>query len=145
MANLTSPEPLPQEVSREFERIRAEHRLRALTDFESGAGVNRLPRGVFGFTYSPAEENFPLFNDRDPRSFEGHKLEDGSLYLLGFLTPEEKSAFEKPGEKATIHLFAEPKGKADRLVRVPLSRIARHTESSQRKGTGLELFLRPAE
>jgi len=144
MAKLTNPEPLSQEVTQELERIRSAHRLRALTDSESGSGVNRLPKGVYGFTYSPVEENFPIFSERDLRSFEGHKLEDRSIFLLGFLTPEDKVAFEKTGEGRTIHLFPEPKGNADQLVRVPLARILRHTENSVRKGTGLELLLRPA-
>ena len=144
MAKLTNPEPLPQEATQQLERLRSAHRLRALTDSESGSGVNQLPKGVYGFTYSPAEENFPLFSDRDLRSFEGHKLEDGSIFLLGFLTPEDNGAFEKTGEEPTIHLFPEPKGNANQLVRVPLARIVRHTENSVRKGTGLELLLRPA-
>jgi hypothetical protein len=143
MAKLTSPEPLPQEATQELERIRSAHRLRALTETESGSGVNRLPNGVYGFTYSPNEENFPLFSDRDLRSFEGHKLEDGSIFLLGFLTPEEKASFENAGAGSTIHLFPEPKGNAVQLVRVPLTRIVRHVENSARKGTGLELLLRP--
>ena len=142
MAKLTNPEPLSQELTRELERIRAAHRLRALTDSESGTGVNRLPNGVYGFTYSPAEDNFPLFHDRDLRSFESHKLEDGSIFLLGFLTSQEQDDFEKAGEGPTIHLFPEPKGPADRLVRVPLARIVRHAENSVRRGTGLELLLR---
>ncbi len=141
MAKLTNPEPLSQELTRELERIRSAYRLRALSESESGTGVNRLPNGVFGFTYSPAEDNFPLFLDRDLRSFEGHKLEDGTLFLLGFLTPEERNDFEKGGAGRTIHLFPEPRGKADQLVRVPLARIARHVENSVRKGTGLELLL----
>ena len=144
MAKLTSPEPLPQEATQELERIRAAHRLRSLTETESGSGVNRLPNGVYGFTYSPAEENFPLFNDRDLRSFESHRLEDGSIFLLGFLTPEDEASFEKAGAGPTIHLFPEPKGNAVRLARVPLARIVRHVENSARKGTGLELLLRPA-
>jgi hypothetical protein len=144
MAKLTNPEPLSQEVNRELERMRAAQRLRALTDTESGGGVNRLPNGVYGFTYSPAEDNFPLFSDRDLRSFEGHKLEDGSIFLLGFFTPEEKAAFEKRGAEAEIHLLPEPKGNADQLVRVPLARVVRHVENSARKGTGLELFLKRA-
>jgi hypothetical protein len=142
MAKLTNPEPLSQELTGELERIRSAHRLRALTESESGTGVNRLPNGVFGFTYSPAEENFPLFHDRDLRSFEGHKLDDGSVFLLGFLTSEERGAFETAGSSPTIHLFPEPKGAADQLVRVPLARIVRHVENSVRKGTGLELLLR---
>ena len=143
MAKLTNPEPLPQEITRELERIRSSHRLRALTESESGSGVHRLPNGVFGYTYSPVEENFPLFGERDLRSFEGHKRADGSIFLLGFLTPEDKEAFEKTGAGPTIHLFPEPKEKAVQLVPVPLARIVRHVEHSVRKGTGLELLLRP--
>ncbi|MGH9323191.1 MAG: hypothetical protein ACRD21_10865 [Vicinamibacteria bacterium] len=144
MAKLTNAEPLSQEVQREFERLRAAHRLRALTKEESGSGVSRLPSGVYGFTYSPAEDSFPLFHDRDIRTYESHKLEDGSIFLLGFLTPEEKESFEKAQHKSIVHLFPEPKGGADQLVRVPLTRIVSHVESSQRKGTGLELTLAPS-
>ena len=144
MAILTNPEPLPQEIQREFERLRSSYRLRALTPDESGTGVERLPRGVYGFTYSPAEENFPLFHDRDLRSYESHKLEDGAVILLGFLTPEERDAYEKPGKKLTIHLFAEPLESANQLVRVPMSRVLSHVESSARKGTGVELEVAPA-
>jgi hypothetical protein len=144
MAKLTNPEPLGKELIQELERLRSQHRLRALTEDESGSGNQRLPNGVFGFTYSCPEENFPLFQNRDLRSFESHKLEDGSMFILGFLTPEEKAALEQKGGSPGIHLFPEPMGKADQLVRVPLARVARHVENSARKGSGLELFLKPA-
>ena len=139
MANLTNPEPLSKEVQQEFEKLRSAHNLRPLTEVDSGSGVNRLSNGVFGFTYSPCEDNFPLFNARDLRSFEGHKPENESVFLLGFLTPEEKETFEKATATTTIHLLSEPKGPATRLVRVPVSRILRHVENSARKGTGLEI------
>lgn len=138
MAKLTTPEPLPAEVQKAFEQLRSAHELRSLTAEESGTGVEQLPGGVYGFTYSPAEKNFPFFHDRDLRSFESHKLKDGSVYLLGFVTPEEKDAFEST-EPATLHLFPEPKGNADRLVRVPMSRVQRYVENSARQGTGFEL------
>jgi hypothetical protein len=141
MANLTNPEPLSQEAQRAFAELRASHQLRALTASEDGSGVNRLPGGVFGFTYSPVEDNFPLFNDRDLRSFETHKLADGRVLLLGFLTKEEAKSFEAATSETTIHLFPEPKGEATELVRVPLPRVVRHVESSARRGTGLELLV----
>jgi hypothetical protein len=144
MANLNSPEPLPKEAQEEFEKLRAAHKLRALTPVESGAGVDRLPNGVFGFTYSPCEDNFPLFDSRDLRSFEGHKLEDGVVFLLGFLTREERQTFEKTTEAVTLHLFPEPKGQAGELVRVPVSRVRSHGENSARRGNGLEIQLGPA-
>jgi hypothetical protein len=143
MANLTNPEPLSPEVQRAFESLRSSQKLRALTASEDGSGINRLPGGVFGFTYSPVENNFPLFNDRDLRSFETHKLADGRVLLLGFLTRDELKPFEESGSETTIHLFPEPKGEATELVRVPLARIVRHAENSARRGTGLELLLGP--
>jgi hypothetical protein len=142
MAKLTTPEPLPADVQKAFERIRSAHGLRSLTAEESGTGVDRLPAGVYGFTYSPAEKNFPLFHDRDLRSFESHKLEDGSVYLLGFVTGAEKDAFES-AQPATLNLLPEPKGSADRLVRVPMSRVTSYVENSARKGTGFELVVSP--
>ena len=142
MAKLTNPEPLSQETLRAFEKIRAERKLRALTADESGTGVNKLPQGVFGFTYSPAEDNFPLFKDRDLRSFESHKLADGTVALLGFLTSSERSQLES-STKTRIHLFPEPKDQAVELVTVPMSRVLSHVENSARKGTGLELEIGP--
>lgn len=141
MANLTNPEPLSPEVQRAFQELRSSHRLRALTDAEDGSGITRLPGGVFGFTYSPVETNFPLFNDRDLRSFETHKLADGSVHLVGFLTGDEAKTFEQARAETTIHLFPEPKGEATVLVRVPLARVLRHAENSARRGTGLELLV----
>ena len=139
MADLQNPEPLAQDVQRAFEEIRAAHQLRPVTDDESGDGVDNLPNGVYGFTYSPALENFPLFKDRDLRSYEGHKLSDGSVVLLGFLTAADKKSFDGTAETATIHLFAEPKDDADELVSVPMSRVLGHVEYSQRGDQGLEL------
>ena len=144
MAELTNPEPLSADVRSVFEKLRNEHSLRALTGEESGSGVDRLPQGVFGFTYSPALENFPLFNERDLRSYEGHKLQDGSVLVLGFLTREETEAFNKATANTTIHLFPEPKGDANELVKVPMSRVVSHVEYSQREGTGLELTVSAA-
>lgn len=144
MANLQNPEPLAQDVIRAFEEIRSAHELRPVTDEESGSGIDNLPAGVYGFTYSPALENFPLFKERDLRNYEGHKLKDGSVVILGFLTPDDKRTFEETTENATIHLFAEPKGDANELVNVPMSRVAGHVEYSQRGAMGLELTISAA-
>jgi hypothetical protein len=142
MAKLTTPEPLPADLQKAFEELRAADGLRPLTADESGTGVDRLPGGVYGFTYSPAEKNFPFFNARDLRSFESHKLKDGRVYLLGFLTAEEKDALAG-SQPATLFLFPEPKGRADRLVRIPMSRVTSYVENSARLGTGFELKVSP--
>jgi len=144
MAELQNPEPLAEDVQRAFEEIRTAHQLGPLTEEESGDGVDNLPGGVYGFTYSPALENFPLFRDRDLRTYEGHKLADGSVVLLGFLTAADRQTFEGNADTATIHLFAEPKDDADEMVRVPMGRVLGHVEYSQRGDMGLELTVGPA-
>lgn len=144
MAELQNPGSLTEDIQRAVDAIRSAHQLRPLTEEESGDGVDNLPKGVYGFTYSPALENFPLFQARDLRCYEGHKLADGSVVLLGFLTAEEKQTFETSAEKATIHLFAEPTGDVDELVSVPMSRVLGHVEYSQRGGKGLELSVSSA-
>jgi len=144
MAELQNPGSLTEDIQRAVDAIRSAHQLRPLTEEESGDGVDNLPRGVYGFTYSPALENFPLFQARDLRCYEGHKLADGSVVLLGFLTAEDKQTFETTAEKATIHLFAEPTGEVDELVSVPMSRVLGHVEYSQRGGKGLELSVSSA-
>ena len=139
MANLTEIQPLPPEVLSELDRRREQHGLRMVTEDESGTGHGQLPAGVYGFTYSPCEDNFPLFNRRDVRVYESHKRKDGTVVLLGFLSSSEKETFDKAEATATLHLFAEPKGEATQLVEIPLRRVLKHVEGSQRKGTGLEI------
>ncbi|HXV65381.1 MAG TPA: hypothetical protein VEK15_32095 [Vicinamibacteria bacterium] len=144
MAQLSNPVPLTEETQRQFEQARAARALRPLTEDESGGGVERLPDGVYGFTYSPAEPNFPLFRQRDLRTFETHKLADSRVFLLGFLTAEEKAGFDDPRTaRLTLHLFPEPKGDATHLVSIPMSRVLSHIENSARAGNGLALEIGP--
>lgn len=144
MAQLQNPEPLARETQEEFEKLRAANKLRELTEEESGSGVDTLPGGVFGFTYSPCEDNFPLFRQRDLRSFETQKLADGTVLLLGFLTPDDKKLFDDTSQKGTLHLFPEPKGEARLLVSLDTKRVLSHVENSARKGTGAEITIGPS-
>ena len=141
MAKLTNPESLAADVQQAFETLRSDHELRSVTDEESGTGIDRLATGVYGFTYSPAVENFPLFKERDLRCYEGHKLADGSVFLLGFLTAAEKQTADNASATGQIHLFAEPKDDATELVRIPMTRVKRSVEHSQRGNNGLEIEL----
>ncbi len=88
-----------------------------------------------------AVENFPLFKERDLRTYEGHKLADGSVHVLGFLTAAEKQTADEASGTGTIHLFAEPKDNATELVCIPMKRVKRSVEHSQRGNKGLEIEL----
>lgn len=125
--------------------LRAQRRLRGLASEEEGFGFDRLPPGVCGFTYSPAQDNCPLFASPRSQNYEVHKLQDGSGILLGYVTPEEASQLRVSRQQVTLHLFPEPGDPATALVSVPFERILRPKEHSQRGGSGLELCLLPAE
>jgi hypothetical protein len=133
----------PEELEKELERLRNEAGLRSLTESESGSGIDQVPAGTYGFTYSACEDNFPLFIEASLRSFETHKHADGSVYLIGFLTSEDEHALSGAAA-ATIRLFPEPKDAANRLCRLPLTRVQSHVENSARSGKGLEVRLRPS-
>ena len=124
---------------REIEDLRNRHQVRLVSDEEEGIGIDRLPRGVYGFTYSPAAENFPLFRKQDLNSYEAHKLPDGNAVLLGYLTREEADRLESAEEATVLHLFPNAKGEAGTLVILPRARVVGHREYSQREGKGLEV------
>ena len=127
-----------------MEDLRSRHQVRLVSDEEEGTGIDRLPGGVYGFTYSPAAENFPLFRKRDLNSYEAHKLPDGNAVLIGYSTREEADKLESAEEATVLHLFPNAKGDAGTLVILPLVRVVGHREYSQREGKGLEVRVGPA-
>ena len=134
---------MPTET-KEIEELRTKHQLRLVSDEEEGTGVDRLPGGVYGFTYSPTADNFPLFKKHEFNSYETHKLPDGSAILIGYLTKEEADTLDTTKEPAVIHLFPDPKEEATTLAILPMSRVVGSKEHSQREGKGLEIQVGPA-
>ena len=134
---------MPTET-KEIEDLRTKHQVKLVSDEEEGAGIDRLPGGVYGFTYSPAADNFPLFKKREINSYETHKLPDGSTILIGYLTKEEADSLDTTKEAAVLHLFPVPKDNASTLVTLPMARVQGHKENSQREGKGLEVRVGPA-
>ena len=134
---------MPTET-KEIEELRTKHQLRLVSDEEEGTGVDRLPGGVYGFTYSPAADNFPLFKKHEINTYETHKLPDGSAILIGYLTKEEADILGATKEAAVIHLFPGPQDNASTLVTLRMARVQGYKEHSQRTGTGLELRVGPA-
>ena len=79
--------------------LRVAHQVRPVTEAEEGTGVNALPGGVFGFTYSPGLVNAPLFAVRRYRSYETHKLPSGETYVIGFAKAERRCSEPHPGAR----------------------------------------------
>ena len=117
-----TPSTLDQQTLRET------HDVRLVATEEEGTGVNALPNGVYGFTYSPALPNAPLFAERRFRSYETHKVVSGEIYVIGFADVETAAAVESASGERTIQIQPEPDGNSNVLVKVPYSRISHHRQ-----------------
>ena len=111
------------------ETLRTTHKVRIVSPHEEGTGVNALPGGVYGFTYSPGLPNAPLFAERRFRSYETHKLSDGEVYVIGFADVETAALLASiPKREQTIQVQPEPDEKANVLVTIPYPRIRQHRQ-----------------
>lgn len=124
--------------------LRAKHQVRALTDLEDGTGLHRLPNGVYGFTYAPGPRDAPLFRTPRTHTFEVHKLADGKVMLVGYVSPEVASRIENDRQPVEVRLFPRPREGASALVTLPLARMIRYREFSTRDGGAFEMRLEPA-
>ena len=125
------------------EALRVAHQVRVVSAGEEGTGVNILPNGTYGFTYSPGLPNAPLFAVRRYRSFETHKLPSGDIFVIGFVTREASAALSSTLTDVTVQLQAEPEGTADVLVTIPYSRIRQHRQYATPNQHGFPVTVRP--
>ena len=112
----------------EQQALRAAHDVRIVSPAEEGMGVNSLPGGVYGFTYSPALANAPLFAERRFRCYETHKLAGGEVFVVGFTDVESAAALEAGSGEQTLVIQPEPDAAANVLVKVPYSRMRHHRQ-----------------
>jgi hypothetical protein len=125
------------------ETLRAVHQVRLVTDAEEGTGVNALPGGVYGFTYSPGLPNAPLFAVRRYRSFETHKLASGEVFIIGFVTREAAGQMTSSTADVLAQIQPEPEGSTEILVAVPYSRIRHHRQYAAPNQHGFAVTLKP--
>jgi hypothetical protein len=110
------------------EALRREHGVRLVLPDEEGTGVNALPGGVFGYTYSPALPNAPLFATRRFRSYETHKLASGQVFVVGFATIDDAARLASATQDVTLQIQPQPEDGATLLVTIPYSRIRHHRQ-----------------
>jgi hypothetical protein len=122
------------------EDLRQKHQVRLVNEQEEGSGVDRLPNGVYGYTYAPGVDQAPLFQQPKFQSFEVHKLADGAVAIVGYVSPEIAAKIEG-FEPLKFRLLPEPAGPASTAVALPIWRIGRQREYSARDGQGLEVEL----
>lgn len=105
------------------ESLRADRKLRALTKEEDGADMFLLPDGIFGFTYSPAQKEMPVYGKQPFHCFEAHRLHDGSIHMVGFVSPETKARIDGKAGTVEAVLYPAPFGPATALVSLDIANM----------------------
>jgi hypothetical protein len=125
------------------EALRLTHQVRLVNESEEGTGVNALPGGVYGFTYSPGLPSAPLFSVRRFRSYETHKLPSGQIYVIGFATGDAARALSTAAGEMTLQMHPQPEGQHDVLVTIPYSAIRRHRQYAAPNQDGFTVTVIP--
>jgi hypothetical protein len=122
--------------------LRGTNKVRLVTETEEGTGVNALPSGVYGFTYSPGLASAPLFAVRRYRSFEIHKI-PGDTLIIAFATPEDAATLDAGSLEATLRVQPQPEDGRETLVQIPYSRIHHHRQYAAPNQHGFTVTLLP--
>ena len=123
--------------------IRSTHGVRLVTDAEEGTGVNALPGGVYGYTYSPGLINAPQFKARRYRSYETHKLASGETFLIAYAEADTAERIASAPEDVTVMVNPEPSSDDSVMVKIPYSRIRRHSQYAAPNQDGFTVTLAP--
>ncbi len=126
------------------ESLRTTHGVRLVTVEEEGVGVDKLPTGVYGYSYSPGLPNAPLFATRRHRAFEIHKVAHGEVCITGFVSADAARQVLSAAEDITIQVQPHPEDGGEALVVIPVSRIRNHKGYSAPNQLGFTATLRPA-
>jgi hypothetical protein len=126
------------------ELLREAHQVRVVSDDEEGNGVNALPGGVYGFTYSPGLTSAPLFAIRRYRSYETHKLPGGDVFVVGFAKPDLARELSTAGREMTLQIHPQPENEYQTLVTIPYSRIRQHRQYAAPNQDGFTVTVIPA-
>ena len=125
------------------EALRAAHQVRLVNDGEEGNGVNAMPGGVYGFTYSPGLANAPLFAVRRYRSYEIHKLPGGDVFIVGFARADVARELSVATAEMSAQVYPHPEPGIDTLVTIPYSRIHHHRQYAAPNQNGFTVTVVP--
>ena len=125
------------------ESLRLAHQVRIVNTAEEGTGVNALPVGVYGFTYSPGLPSAPLFAVRRYRSYETHKLQSGEVYVIGFASTDAARTLSTTTGEFTLQIHPQPESGYDVLVTIPYSSMRRHRQYTAPNQDGFTVTVMP--
>ena len=126
------------------ELLREAHQVRIVSEEDEGNGVNALPGGVYGFTYSPGLTNAPLFAIRRYRSYETHKLPSGDVFIVGFAKADVARELSIATQEMTLQIHPQPESEYQTLVTIPYSRIRHHRQYAAPNQDGFTVTVQPA-
>jgi hypothetical protein len=127
------------------ERLRRAHGVRAVTEKEEGTGVDQLPDGVYGFTYSPGLRNAPLFAVKRYRSYEIHKRAGGEPFVIAFADSDTARRIASASDAANVCVQPDFTDAASVLVEIPYSRIRHHRQYAAPNQEGFMVTLPPVQ
>jgi hypothetical protein len=100
-----------------LENLRKKHHLRPLTELEDGMAVDKVPYGIYGFSFCGAllrSEQHGVF------SLEFHKHHDQMVYYVGYASEEHVGKYMAHQKKFTMQLFPHPWEGASSLIEIPI-------------------------
>ena len=124
--------------------LRREHNVALVSPSQEGFAAEHLPDGVYGFTSSPALAS-PLFAVRHHRNFEIHRMANGVIALIGFVTPAEASqlAHDRQVEPVNVMVHPDAEGAAAAIVSLPYDRVVHHRQYSVLNASAIALQVAP--
>jgi hypothetical protein len=128
----------------QLEALRQKKQLIPVGPELEGMPLAALPDNVYGFTYSPLNESTPLYKKRTFQSFEVHKLADGHVQLVVYVSAEQAGQIRTATEPMDVNVYPEPHGEATQLIELPLERIAKAKPASRQDGNYIPVHLDPA-
>ena len=140
---LSMSKPTHNSLLPERQALREGSSLRIVTGKEEGTDVQHLPAGVYGFSGDPAASEIPLFIKPYFECFEIHKLADGQVAWVGYVTGDELANYERGGVPVTLDLYPDPHEESTLLLRVSDSRVERRKPPTRDKGNSMRMEIAP--
>ena len=133
-----------QSATADQSALRLTHQVRIVSDAEEGHGVNALPGGTYGFTYSPGLPNAPLFAVRRYRTYEIHKLPSGNVFVIGYARADAARELSTATREMTLQIHPQAAVGFEMLVTIPYSRIRQHRQYAAPNQDGFTVTVLPA-
>jgi hypothetical protein len=135
-----SPEAAVPTLDTDVEKLRGLHHVTLVTADLEGNSIDQLLPGSYGFTCAPTQAS-PVYQTRISHSFEVHKLPDGNVHIVGFVTEDQAVQLYSGQAILDLNLYPEPWELSYRCVSLSRSRITGSKGPSRSNGNALTIDL----